>query len=391
MPSSLSDIRWQCVLLVDHEPWTRRLRELFETLFAKTGLPFHVIDLSRCIYPDLVMADTLPESEKVNRVRSFGEFKECLDRFDPATTFVVDEIPRRKEIAFPFIKAIYERGYITAKIDMYGNNYIPSSARTRMRHIPLRLVPDLLRRKIRERKMWRSIHRNHLPFQKISFSSGQMNPTYPINHPDYDDFTFKQHPRLVEGRYIVFSDVYFPHHPDLALFHGFRHLPDATPYYQSLNKFFDYLENCYNGGGYRVIIAAHPKANYQGDEFGGRTIMKYATADLIYHADGVVMHLCNSLSYAMLGDKPLCLIGTRGYFRVGAHKMRLKVLGEEVLKIPVYDIDRVSLEKIRFHKVERAIRQKYIYDFLTSPDTRDFDNPTVMARLLGCNGSDGKS
>ena len=48
-----------------------------------------------------------------------------------------------------------------------------------------------------------------------------------------------------------------------------------------MRRYFDYLEEKY---GMPVVIAAHPKSDYSGGEFGNRSIIKYKTDDLVFNA-----------------------------------------------------------------------------------------------------------
>jgi hypothetical protein len=73
--------------------------------------------------------------------------------------------------------------------------------------------------------------------------------------------------RPVEGSFAVFLDINLPYHTDLKIV-GW---PTIEPheYYASLNRFFDLLEERF---GIKIVIAAHPKANYGREIFQGREI-----------------------------------------------------------------------------------------------------------------------
>ena len=98
----------------------------------------------------------------------------------------------------------------------------------------------------------------------------------PINLCDYDHYVKARAAggRLFEGRYSVFLDVNLPYQSDLA-FCGYPQI-DAGRYFRSLNRFFGLLERQY---GLKVVIAAHPKADYDAATFEGRPIHRLVTAE----------------------------------------------------------------------------------------------------------------
>ncbi|MDM8177219.1 hypothetical protein QT327_23190 [Olivibacter sp. 47] len=84
--------------------------------------------------------------------------------------------------------------------------------------------------------------------------------------------------------------------------------------------FFDNIERLYNKP---IIIASHPKANYN-NEYGNRIVIKEATARLVKDSDLVITHGSLSISYALLAQKPLLYVyfeemlkteTLRGYYR----------------------------------------------------------------------------
>ena len=104
---------------------------------------------------------------------------------------------------------------------------------------------------------------------------------------------------------MVFLDINLPYHSDLA-FCG-RPQIDPVAYYRSLNRFFGLLEREY---GIEVIIAAHPRADYDRTTFEGRQIFRLVTAELVRDAEFVLSHTSTAMSYAVLNAKPLIFIYT---------------------------------------------------------------------------------
>ncbi len=111
----------------------------------------------------------------------------------------------------------------------------------------------------------------------------------PINLCDYDLYVKARggRDRLVSGRYAVFLDINLPFQSDLQLV-GYPQIEPAS-YYRSLNRFFDLVERQY---GLQVVIAAHPKANYDAATFAGRQLQRLATAELVRDAEFVPQYGC---------------------------------------------------------------------------------------------------
>lgn len=131
-----------------------------------------------------------------------------------------------------------------------------------------------------------------------------------INHFDYDQYlrcrTLSE--RMVSERYAVFLDEYLPYHPDAIMFK--TPVVDPKKYYASLNRFFSFIENHYH---IKVIIAAHPKANYESNPFESRPIFKYKTPELVKDSEFVMAHVSTSISYGVLFQKLIFYIYTNEY------------------------------------------------------------------------------
>ena len=68
-------------------------------------------------------------------------------------------------------------------------------------------------------------------------------------------------------------------------------------------KFFDYIEHKFH---VRIIIAAHPKSNYdaKSDYYQGRTIIKGDTARLVKDSSFVIASQSTAINLAILFNKP---------------------------------------------------------------------------------------
>ena len=211
------------------------------------------------------------------------------------------------------------------------------------------------------------------------FSSSELsNRTHKINHPDFDLYNKLQVVDLLAYRYAVFCDNYFPDHPDFKSIDKVEKLPDANEYRSSLNRFFTYIEQLYQ---LKVVIAAHPKSEYKGDEFEGRAIIKYKTNELIKHSEMVFIHSSNSISFAVLADKPIVFITNESYSSMKQNQIRIAALAS-LLGLSYYNIDRVDYSNIYCYKLTSQIRKDYIYTYLTSEQTEHMCNEEILLTFL---------
>jgi len=130
--------------------------------------------------------------------------------------------------------------------------------------------------------------------------------TVPIALCDYDQYAqITEVKRKVEVKYAVFLDIYLPFQSDLALV-GMQPI-NSVRYYADLNRLFDGLERKY---GIEIVIALHPKALYQNDEFCGRRLFSNSTPEIVRDAEFVICHTSTSVSYAVLYYKSVLVTYT---------------------------------------------------------------------------------
>ncbi len=114
-----------------------------------------------------------------------------------------------------------------------------------------------------------------------------------------------------EGKpYCVYLDTYFPFHPDIKTEIGFKFTQeDKKNFVNDMNKVFNYIKENYN---LKVIIAAHPRANYKDkvDIYPNVKIEYGKTSQLVKGASLVIGNVSNSNLFAVMADKPLVLINS---------------------------------------------------------------------------------
>lgn len=206
-------------------------------------------------------------------------------------------------------------------------------------------------------------------------------PRLEIHHCDFDDWraTRDSDPRLVPGRYGVFLDMYYAGHPD----HALEGLPpvDAGHYFRALNSFFERLEKRH---GVEIVVAAHPKADYRVNPFGGRKLFRLKTRELARHAEFAVNHFSTSMSYAVFGDKPL--------FIADSDEMAVthKPSGQEawprmyadVLRARYVNLDHSAPEDELLSPVDAAAYEDYRYRYLVSRGSEGRSTADMLADYL---------
>lgn len=368
-------------VLIDHEPWTLRRKQLFYDLFEKADIPLEVWDLSQWLYPGFHNPEEIDLVPYLHKIKSESDFVDLLNKENPSNTIFVEEIFHLWQNRNVF-KHLSRRGFDTIKIELYGNTTIKSSIWDKLLNIKLKQLPKMVRNKINSLryKTYKKLNRiNDSP--KLIFSSNAYLPhTNGFNHPDYEKLMLNDVPRIIESEYIVFCDIYFPYHSDLFYFLKLKKLPDGKEYQKRMRKYFDYLEKKYN---IPVVIAAHPKSNYKGGEFGDRQIIKYQTDSLVKYSKMVTMHVCNTTSYAVMCNKPLAYIVTDDYLSLPDIKRQIKVLVNKTLGLDYYNIDDKDFEaKFRFSTVSQDYRNNYIYSYLTSKETENVPNFQTLFKIL---------
>lgn len=130
-----------------------------------------------------------------------------------------------------------------------------------------------------------------------------------------------------------------------------------------------------------VIIAAHPKSNYDGEEFENRKIIKYNTGNLVINSSLVLQHFSNSVSYCILANKPVIFFITEDMkeLKQSIQYMNLlsKTLGKETI-----NIDKDDLDKLDINTITEEYREQYIYTYLTSLETKDKNNFNIIRGIL---------
>lgn len=126
-----------------------------------------------------------------------------------------------------------------------------------------------------------------------------------VHHIDLDNYILDPDKSAVGEEYILFIDEAAGTHPELIGSETYQNSDFIKKYRKSMNRLFERLEKIYH---LKTVIAAHPKAEYKGDEFGNREIIQFKTYDLIKKAALVVTHYSTMVDMAVLFKKKVLFV-----------------------------------------------------------------------------------
>lgn len=175
-------------------------------------------------------------------------------------------------------------------------------------------------------------------------------------------------------KYAVYLDEFIPNHPDLTFWNPARH--DEKKYYLDMNNFFTKLENKYN---IEIVIAAHPKAYYKGDEFGGRKIFFNTTALLVRDCLFTCTHSSTAVSYAVIYKKPIVFLLTETMLKNKDIQHDYVVAIANELEAPLVNIDSDIDFTIEY---SAKAYKNYLYNYLTSPDSENMSSSEILIRTI---------
>lgn len=202
-----------------------------------------------------------------------------------------------------------------------------------------------------------------------------------VNHSDYIQYLeLKECPPVLQYPYIVFLDQFYPYHPDFKC-QGINIEKNANAFFCDLNRYFDKIEKEY---GIKVVIAAHPKANYDPAIFSNRKIVYGKTNLLVKDATAVIAISSASISFAVMNDKPLALIITNDM--INTKEIRMDIVHYQRYLANMFDKDVYNISNpspsLAIKKLSPQIRQNYLYSYLTSPGIEHISNADLLPAVF---------
>ena len=366
------------IIYISMEPLTKYQNEaMYVSNMIDAGFNVSFWDLSWFWYADNKVQDNLSTDSHVVIFKSLEHFNRMLKTVSiEDTAFIVNcfkDWHSRK-----IFRLLSKYRCYTISFDYNANTRLQESISSKINRLFSNQFIGIVYKKIQSVSfaIYRKIY-SVKNFNDYISSSAIAKCTIRINHQDFERFKFNNQRPIISGPYIVFCDNYFPYHQDIVFLSG-KTTINAEDYHRTMRRFFDYLEEHFN---MPVVIAAHPKSKYVGNEFGNRKIIKYQTDNLVYNSNRVILHTSNTISYVVLSDKPISFVSTDGYEKVDRLKTMIHLLANTFGK-RVYNLDRIPFEMIDNNKIDRKLREKYIYTYLTSEETENTKNIEIISNAI---------
>ena len=202
-----------------------------------------------------------------------------------------------------------------------------------------------------------------------------------VHANDYDFFLEHKHKDKIKSdeEYAVFIDQNLAFNTDPKIT-GTGRVVTERNYFPSLKSFFDQIEKQNN---IKVIIAAHPRANYKDypNIFGEREIIFGKTLELIRDSKIVLLHYSNAINFAILFKKPVFIFTTR---ELGSsiRKPAVDSLATALDK-KVYNIDFENTFNLREEiSIDNQVYKKYREDYIKIDDTLDLPFWEVVSNSI---------
>lgn len=193
-----------------------------------------------------------------------------------------------------------------------------------------------------------------------------------LNFVDYNDYLISlTKTKLITRPYILFLDQSIANHPDFEI-RGLQSISKSI-YLKKINYFFEQLEKTFLMD---VVIAAHPKSDYQATDFNNRKIIKHNTAILVRDSSFVVKHLSASLSYAILNYKPICYIYSQEFLNKESYLYDILLMMQKQSEF--FDSSLVSIDKEELQQIPTINKDRYDlflkkYIFSMNPNKSNFE------------------
>ncbi|WP_278683088.1 hypothetical protein [Paraclostridium bifermentans] len=354
---------------------------LYKTFYIdeihKSGFNVEYWDCSNISWKGISLPNTM-NLQIVKKILSFEEFSKLVEEYSKYKSLFSVEL-RKNQTNLPFFKILSNHNCYMIRFKMFENCVLPISKLEIMHSIKTgKIISDIysrLYKKIINKKIDKLYKAEGIKEYDLIFSSSGKCDIY-INHPDYDKSLLDSNKNYnIESNYIVYLDNYFPYHPDIQLNNpNFKQI-NINKHYIELNRIFKYIEDKYNK---KIIIAAHPKANYINNPFDGRNIIKNDTQYLIKNSFMVLLHSSNAISFAIIYDKPVVYISTSQYKKAKTEYYRMRRLSCYFKQDIITNENTFKLKIVKSDELNK----KYMYNFLTKPEIENKNNLDIIIPAL---------
>lgn len=374
------------IVVIHDEPLTKKIkRNFFIDELMVRGFHVEYWSVHKLLFKKLDLVDGVKESFCIDII-SYAQLKELIIKFENSF-YIVDFLITRKSYWILYYLAKHH-----CLISAFGiHTSINLSLKEKFLNIQnyglAKIFP--FAKSVIDKIVVRFMH-YFFPISDLdvfffcgnkSFSFLNAKKKVAINSFDYEDYrkllSETSFTNLENRRYAVFLDQFLPYHPDIKLCWGKQNVSPAK-YYSVLNDFFSKVEQKYS---LEVIIAAHPKADYNTDVFGGRKILKYQTAKLVMYSQLVIAHSSLSISFSVLNYKPLVLVYLTDFYKMGTSTMVLiKKMSKELGSISICLDKDYTLEDLKIPDFVKY--DNYKYNYLTSHKSECLENVDIIYSVV---------
>ena len=286
------------------------------------------------------------ERSNLFRIASLGEFKKFIS--NKPGGFAIDYVGRFSVATVLMLHALKRNGTKTIVVDSgaYPSPDIALGKRSLLAKLIYLIRHGVFRQTFEEKcvKWLLKILPDLSPdFAFVAGKVWQNNPRFcsAVNHipaHSFDYEVYRMHSSTADASiepYAVYIDEMIVGHEN-NLEQGFPEPASANGFFPALRRFFDNFESA---TGLPVVIAAYPYANLENcaADFGGRTVLKGRTAELVRDASLVFAHASTSISFSVLWRKPLAFLTSdeisRSWYQPWIDASRI------LLNAPLYNID----------------------------------------------------
>lgn len=352
------------------------------------GLELQYWDLTEIFFP----SSTLPDSIKKNYIKFFSSINKLQEMLKLEK---IEEILIIPIIGFEWrsLYLYYILNKYKCRIGFFARGMLPIYSINLKRKILSKLHSLLY-----PKEVWRLFlnqvayfirKRSLIGHYDVVFAAGKVaeksftsmtNCIVQCNHFDYDDtLELEQKSSLDKIHYILFLDEFLSGHPDFQMQNA--NMVSENNYFLEMNLFFQKLEKIL---GMEVIIASHPKANYDLEVFGGRKIIKYQTSELVKNATLIIAHVSTSIGLGVIYQKPIVLTYTQDLKAVNPTYVGYIITFGSALNCSVIEIDEfIDTDQI-FHlkDIDISSYNAYLEDYLTSNESKRIHTKQIFLNYL---------
>lgn len=348
-------------------------------------------NVCQCMYGKTVSHGESADAAREHEFATLESLDAELQKQDLSSTLFLAFVGHALESA-PLFDLLRKHGAVVAFLE--NMSWYSFGDLTRQQRLRARaLHPFVLAKFLWEKLTHSRTGNDSAGFDVVFYESSFRKPnsdalTIPLNSVLYEEALHSEHAPLVEVPYIVYLDTAAGAHPDQKLLSGVSF--SGEEYRADLVHFFERLERDL---GMPVVVAAHPKANYSGAEFGGRKIFKNQTCALAQHASLALCDCSTSALYFVALQKPLIFfvnemmlqwmrVASKDYPAYAGYP-HVQALRAEALAMPLLHINRLPEAPLQLPEVSEPIYTQETFRWLTHPGMEQEQRERCFMRSLG--------